>query len=125
MQRNQIIGETTFDGYNKELKTAKSASSNSPVILVETGWYNENPTWKNLGNTKNGMTGDTYGTILGNGESWLASCYVYLDSEYADFRVCKVTNSRLRGVSLYYSDDHEFGYGRFGASSNFFRRYTL
>ncbi len=93
-----------FDEYNTVLSSAKTASSSSPVKLKSTYWYKSSPTWTKLNNTKSGMKGDTYGTILGNIYGWLASHCVYCYSNFAYFNVYYVDSSYVYGNYLYTSD---------------------
>ena len=104
------------------IKTPNVASSTNPIVLKQTYYYNTNPLWNSLSNSKFGS--ETYGTLIGYTWGWLASPWVGIDSERAGFGMCYAHIDGIDGASLYRSDGGIISWELRSASSDFSTFYT-
>lgn len=86
-------------------KNGIAASIANPMVLKQTYYSADNLMWKSLDNEK--FPSETYGTLLGTSDSWLASPCANLTSDGSDFYVQYANSNNVKayffGNSNHYS----------------------
>lgn len=74
------------------------AGETNPVVLKQTYYIANNPTWKSIENEK--FPSETYGTLLGQYDNWLASSCTDLDSAGSKFYIRYANSNDVKAYSF-------------------------
>ncbi len=85
-------------------KNGMMASITNPIVLKQTYYSADNLMWKSLDNEK--FSSETYGTLLGTTNNWLASPCVNLTSAGSDFYVHYANSNNIKAYFFCDSNDY-------------------
>lgn len=111
---NNNQGYTSGKFYTNEngdtpITTPLVASTSNPVVIKHT-YYSVSPQWNSLKSNK--FLSDTYGTLLGDTEGWLASVSTNALDSYMNFSIRFVKKSSVDAKYVYRSSNNQYSYSR-------------